>query len=169
VETFDRDLDVPDRNRRLVGISEFAVAADGETLVAYGLGVCIGVALYDPDSGVGGLAHTMLPRKPADGPATEAKYVDAAIHGMLREMIRQGAGYGTVQGYVVGGADIFELEDLAQGMGDRNAAVARDELRKLNVPLVGEAVGGDVGRTVEFDTETGTVRFRTATEDWQPL
>ncbi len=169
METFDRDLNVPDRDRRLVGISEFAVADDGETLEAYGLGACVAVALYDPESGVGGLAHTMLPRKPPDAQGADAKYVDAAIHAMLREMIRHGAGYGSVEGYVVGGADIFELEDLSKGMGERNAAVARDELQKLNIPVVGDATGGEVGRTVEFDTGTGAVTFRTATEDWRAL
>ena len=63
METYERDPDQPNPDRRFVGVSEYEVVADGTTLIAYGLGACVGLALYDPEHGVGGLAHAMLPRQ----------------------------------------------------------------------------------------------------------
>ena len=44
-----------------VGIGEYRVARPPAVLVSLGLGSCVGVALYDPERKVGGLAHIMLP------------------------------------------------------------------------------------------------------------
>jgi chemotaxis protein CheD len=162
VKTYGTDLDEPDPDRVVIGVSEYVVAEDGETLVAYGLGACVAIALYDPENDVAGLAHTMLPSKEAGSDGADGKFVDSATHAMLREMIEAGAGYGTVEARLIGGADIFELEDLDREVGSRNAAVAREELADLDVPIVDEAVGDDYGRTAIFDTSTGTVRVETA-------
>lgn len=150
-----------DRDRVTVDVSTYVVGS-GETLVAYGLGACVGVALYDADAGVGGLAHAMLPerRGAADGP--DGKFVDTAVDAMLREMVSAGASYGGVEARVAGGATIFELEDIAADAGQRNVAAARAKLESLGVPVVGEAVGGDHGRSLEFDTGTGRIAVSTA-------
>jgi chemotaxis protein CheD len=169
VKTFDRDREKPTRERRLVSVSEYYVATGGETLVAYGLGACVAVVLYDDDSDVGALAHTLLPNRSDGLDAASGKYVDTAIQTMLTEMVEAGAGYSTVEARLVGGADIFEFEELGKGVGEKNAAVAREELAKLDVPVVAEATGGDFGRTVEFDTETGAVEVTTINDDGQML
>ncbi|WP_410765576.1 chemotaxis protein CheD [Haloferax sp. DFSO60] len=153
------------RERHLVGVSGYHVTDDGETLVAYGLGACVAIVLWDTESGVGALAHTLLPRQDKGLGASPGKYVDAAIQTMLREMVEAGAGYSSIEARLVGGADIFELKALGKGIGEKNLAVAREELARLDVPIVAEATGGDHGRTVEFDTETGTLEISTAHTD----
>ena len=40
-------------------------------------------------------------------------------------------------------------------MGERNVRAAREALRKAGVPLLGEAVGGDYGRSVRFSVGEG--------------
>lgn len=169
MKTFNRDRETPNREQRLVSVSEYHVATAGETLIAYGLGACVAVVLYDDDSGVGGLAHTLLPNRTDGHDAASGKYVDAAIHTMLTEMAEVGADYGTIEARLVGGADIFEFEELGKGVGEKNAAVAKEELSKLDVPVVATAIGGDFGRTVEFDTETGSVVVRTVNHGTQTL
>lgn len=169
MKTFDRDRETPNRERRFVSVSEYHVATAGETLVAYGLGACVAVALYDEEAGIGGLAHTLLPNRTDGLDAASGKYVDAAIHTMLTEMVDAGADYSTVEARLVGGADIFEFEELGKGVGEKNAAVAREELAKLDVPVVAEATGGDFGRTVEFDTETGDVEITTVRHGSQTM
>jgi chemotaxis protein CheD len=167
VKTFDFDSGADDggRERRLVGVSGYEVGSGGETLVAYGLGACLAVALWDPDGGVGALAHTLLPRRDRGLDASSGKYVDAAIQTMLREMVEAGAGYSSVEARLVGGADIFELKALGRGVGQKNVAVAREELARLDVPVVAEATGGTHGRTVEFDTASGRLAVTTAHAD----
>ena len=163
-----RAEDGPGPDRILVGVSNYVVGEDEQTLVAYGLGACVSVVLYDESAGVGGLTHAILPKQPADG-GTPGKYVDAAVEALLREMIAAGSGLGDIEAYVVGGATIFELRDLAEGAGERNVKAARDQLDSLEVPVVAEAVGGDVGRTVELDLATGRVAVSTADGETEEL
>ncbi|WP_416838709.1 chemotaxis protein CheD [Haloferax sp. DFSO52] len=163
MKTFDFGDEVEEpREERLVGVSGYHVTNEGETLVAYGLGACVAIALWDTDSSVGALAHTLLPRQESGHGSSSGKYVDAAIQTMLREMVEAGAGYSTIEARLVGGADIFELKALGKGVGSKNAAVAREELDRLDVPIVAESTGGEHGRTVEFDTSTGRIEVSTA-------
>ena len=165
MKTYGREADGPDQSRRFVGVSEYAVADAGETLVAYGLGACVGIALYDPAAGVGGLAHPMLPRQENTESTNGAKFVDPGVETLLRETLEAGATYGNVEGYVVGGADLLDLPNLPKEASGENVAVARSELERLGVPIEGESVGGSHGRTVEFDTETGEIRVVTVQTD----
>ncbi len=165
MKTFKSEPAEPDLDRVLVGVSEYRVADGDETLIAYGLGACVGVALYDADNGVGGLAHTLLPKQGDDAEGPDGKYVDSAVETMLREMVSKGATYGNVEAWLVGGGEIFDLQDLAKGVGTHNVEVARAELEGLDVPIRAEAVGGSHGRTVEFDVSTGELRVITAHEN----
>lgn len=167
MKTYGSEPGAPDPDPIQVGISEFIVADDDETLKSYGLGSCLAVALFDDDAGVGGLAHVMLP----DGDGEEAaddkpgKFADTAIRAMLRQMVEKGASYTDVEAKVAGGSDMFDFESFGEGVGKRNVGAAREELEKLGVPIVAEEVGGQQGRTVEFDTGTGTLSIRTADGD----
>ena len=168
METYETDLAEPDRERRLVGVSEYAVVDDGATLVAYGLGACVGLAVYDPEHAVGGLAHAMLPRR-AEGDGTgDGKYVDAAVERLLRDAVSAGASYAALEGYVVGGSDLLDLRELPREVSDDNVATAREAFADLDVPVVDSDVGGGRGRTVEFDTGSGRIAVRTA-YDPEPL
>ena len=147
-----------------VGISELVVSEGDDTLKSYGLGSCLAVALYDPDSDIGGLAQVMLP----DGDAAEnsdvkpGKYADTAIRALLRRMVERGASYTSVEAKIAGGSDMFDFESFGDGVGQRNIDAAKAELEKLGVPLIDEDVGGKHGRTVEFTPETGILLVRTA-------
>ena len=44
-----------------VGIGDYKVANAPQSLITVALGSCVGIALYDPISKVGGLSHIMLP------------------------------------------------------------------------------------------------------------
>jgi len=46
-----------------VGISELVVSDGDDTLKSYGLGSCLAIALYDPGSGIGGLARHVARRR----------------------------------------------------------------------------------------------------------
>ena len=83
---------------------------------------------------------------------------------MLREAVSAGASFGGVEGYVVGGSDLLDLEQLPREVSRRNVEAARDGFAELDVPIAGSDVGGSRGRTVEFDTGTGEIRVITAHE-----
>ncbi len=53
--------------KQIVGIAEMRISRDlDDVLVTYALGSCLGVAIYDPTSHVGGLLHVMLPLSTID-------------------------------------------------------------------------------------------------------
>jgi chemotaxis protein CheD len=141
-----------------VGIAELRIAHAPAALKAYGLGSCLAIALYDPGERIGGLVHCLLPQRRSSDPLSAApKYVDAAIRLMAEELIRAGAAPERLQAKVAGGANMFETEflTLVNSIGVRNARSARETLLALDIPLVGEEVGGNRGRTVTFDLATG--------------
>lgn len=44
-------------------------------------------------------------------------------------------------------------------IGQRNVAAARAALGEIDIGVIGEEVGGDYGRSVDFDLENGRVRI----------
>lgn len=165
METFDADPAATTGERVAVGVSEYATAADGETLYAYGVGSRVAVLLWDPVAEAGGLADAILPERAAGDDVAPAKFVDSATESLLRELATAGASYGDVEARIVGGASVVDFPDLPDDVGQRNVRAARETLERLEVPIVAEAVGGDHGRTVVFDTATGAVRIHTAFGD----
>lgn len=150
--------------REKVGIAVHRVARAPLLLVAPGLGSCLGIVLYDPASKIGGLAHSLLPAAPVGRESeTTGKFVDGAIISMVAEMTALGADRQRIWSRIAGGANMFaSLPGPAEDrVGARNVRRARETLESLNIPLLGEDVGGDFGRTLEFDLATGQVRVRT--------
>lgn len=149
--------------RQRVGISEIRVARAPAILVTYGLGSCLGIVLYDADRRLGGLAHTLLPQmRPGMAENRESKFVDRAIELMIDELVRQGADRDSITAKICGGANMFEplQPSTTAGIGERNAQAARERLEALGIELLAEDVGGNHGRTVEFDLDNGEVRVR---------
>ena len=147
---------------RVVGIAEFRTAGNPGSLMAYGLGSCVGVTLYDRRSRIGGLAHIMLPssrlfnKKPVPG-----KFADTAIEAVLRELSEKGADVNALEAKITGGANMFEgIKIEAVPIGLRNVSAARAKLRENGVHIVAEDVGGIHGRTILFTLEDGRLEIR---------
>lgn len=148
--------------RVLVGISELEVARAPGTLGALGLGSCVAIILHDPEAKLGGLAHVLLPspgvgRRNQDAPG---RYAPLAVEGLLQRMRAIGASTPRLTARLVGGASMFaglQPPGTIQ-MGERNVHAAREALHRHGIRLTGEMVGGDYGRSVELDIESGVVR-----------
>ena len=71
-----------------VGMADLRTCLAPDGLTTLGLGSCVGVALRDPVTKVGGLAHVMLPDSTAiRGVHTNiAKFADTAIVELVRQM-----------------------------------------------------------------------------------
>jgi chemotaxis protein CheD len=144
-----------------VGISALEVAKAPATLVALALGSCVAVILHDPLAKVGGLAHVLLPstsvgRARVDAPG---RHMPTAVTLLLEQMLNLGAVHRRLTARLVGGASMFAALQPAGTiqMGERNVHSARSVLHQQGIRLVGEAVGGDFGRSVDFDVATGKV------------
>lgn len=146
-----------------VGLAEYAVIQSPGVLKTHGLGSCIAIGLYDPVAEVGGLAHAMLPEcEDCDIPG---KYVTTAIETLIDELVAAGASQSRLEAHLAGGSSLFEFDGIGDSIGSRNVAMAEARLDELNIPIIAAEVGGHNGRTVELDTETGTLRITTTGGD----
>jgi chemotaxis protein CheD len=144
----------------VIRVADLGTGVADEILVTVGLGSCVAVVFYEPVVKIGGLAHVMLP-SPAllrrDG--NPGRFPQTAVPRLLELMADQGANRRRVTARLVGGASMFA--SLAPPgsiqMGERNLVACRQALHEAGVPLVGEAVGGDYGRTVRLHVADGRV------------
>jgi chemotaxis protein CheD len=129
-----------------VRMGELAVSSrEGDELIAIGLGSCIGLALIDPQAGVAGLAHVVLPHaQGSDGPPS--KFGDQVVTEMISHLERAGAVRRRLIAIMIGGARMFSL-GASLDIGARNVASVRDALKAARIRIHAEETGGSRGRT----------------------
>lgn len=147
-----------------VGMADYKVGRYPASLISYGLGSCVGIALYDPVTKIGGLAHIMLPdSKQARSTENPAKFADTALPKMLDDLQKIGAVKTRLTAKIAGGAQMFSFTNTTDIMrvGERNAEAVRAMLKKLDIRLLADDTGGNYGRTVELKLDTGVFRVKT--------
>ena len=171
--------DPPSPERIKVGVAEYAVATGNATLATSGLGSCVGVAIADTDAGVAGLAHAMLPsgegrvtgEAATDGGDADApgKYVDTAVPDLVDAMVEHGADRSRIKARLAGGSAMFEFSSADGGVGKRNIVAAEAALAERDIPIVAADTGGDYGRSLTLDVETGSLSVRRAHGDTEVI
>lgn len=163
------DTDVqstPDRIK--VGIAEYEVTTDGAVLTTSGLGSCIGVAIHDAVAPVSGLVHVMLPS--ADGmEGNPAKFADTGIQTLVEALEAEGGDTANMIAKIAGGSDMLDFSETGSGIGERNAQTVRSTLDEYGIPIVGEDVGGDHGRSLRLEGLSGDLVVKSANEDTRTL
>lgn len=152
-----------DERVKSAGLGQIVVSRDSDdTLIAYGLGSCVGVIGYDAAASVGGLLHALLPQR-REGDPNEAKYVDSGVPALVRQMEALGARRRNIVWYVVGGAEMLKVPGLTGefNIGARNSESARQVMDRLNMVPRAVDVGGKAGRTVRLSMRDGSVVVRT--------
>lgn len=147
-----------------VGMADYKVGRYPASLISYGLGSCVGIALYDPVTKIGGLAHIMLPdSSQARSTENPAKFADTALPKMLDDLQKLGAVKTRLTAKIAGGAQMFSFTNTTDIMrvGERNAEAVRIILKKLDLRLLADDTGGNYGRTVELKLDTGVFRVKT--------
>ena len=75
-----------------VGMADLNICKAPDTITTLGLGSCIGIALLDPVTKIGGLAHIMLPDSTKmKNNSNIAKFADTGIVELVRRMTEAGA------------------------------------------------------------------------------
>lgn len=153
-------------NRLVVGIADLKLSRNpGEILVTYALGSCLGISIYDPRIGVGGILHAMLPSASADKDRSDfnpAKFVDSGATTLFKEAYRMGAAKERIVVKVAGGASVVANsggQDSFQ-IGKRNIIAMKKLFWKNGVLLKGEDLGGHISRTMTMDLASGEVRIK---------
>src|ERR1035441_813488 len=105
-----------------VGIAECKITQSPIRLLAYGLGSCVGVLIYDRTKKMGGLAHVMLPSSRLHSPVNlPGKYADTAVEFLVEELEKAGCRKAGLISKIVGGANMFSaIFQTAIPIGLRN-------------------------------------------------
>lgn len=145
-----------------IGIADMKMAKGTGTLITYALGSCIGLCFYDPILKLGALLHIMLPLNMETGRTHTMKYADTGIRETIRQMELKGASRSRLIVKIAGGAKMFDVgsNNALGNIGQRNIESVRTILRRENIRLAAEDVGGSIARTLSFDVATGQGRIR---------
>jgi chemotaxis protein CheD len=131
-------------------------------LVTLGLGSCIGLALIDRRVGVAGLAHVVLPASDGHTEVNRFKFADHAVPELINRVVALGGRKPMLEAVLVGGASMFAAIGSSMEVGARNEAAVRAQLAKYRINIVAAATGGNRGRTVRVDPQSGVVLVREA-------
>jgi len=166
-------------NMRAVSIGEIVTsAAAQDVLVAYGLGSCVAICLYDHVTRVGGMLHALLPSAP-DGALSgngrkppSAKFVDQGTRMLIEAVLKQGAQRSSLVAQLCGGAQTLSalgLQDDVLNIGTRNVQAAREALYAERIWIRAHATGGNIGRTVRLYIIDGQVTVKSLGQGVQVL
>lgn len=147
-----------------VGMADLKTCVSPNGVTTLGLGSCVGIAIRDPGSKVGGLAHIMLPDSTSirNSHLNIAKFADTGIEELVKQMEKLGAKRSSMVAKIAGGATMFSFQgrnDMMQ-IGERNVQASKSKLQQLNIPILAEDTGANYGRTVTFFPESGEFHIK---------
>ena len=146
-----------------VGMADLKVCKSPNGVTTLGLGSCVGIAIRDPATKVGGLAHIMLPDSTViRNNSNIPKFADTGIDALVKQVVAAGANRARLVAKIAGGGKMFAFSTNSEmmGVGDRNVEAVRRKLQQLKIPILASDTGKNYGRTVIFYPETGDFIIR---------
>jgi len=153
---FDRSLE-RDVVRLLPG--EFFVSGE-EAVLTTVLGSCVSACIRDPDSGIGGMNHFMLPNKEGGGAQDKesaGRYGAHAMEFLIEGILRLGGQRDNLEAKLFGGGKIVEgMSDV----GQRNIEFVHDYLSDMGVVIAAEDLGLAFPRKINYFVPSGRVMVK---------
>jgi chemotaxis protein CheD len=153
----------PELTTVTVDISDMKVSDNpGDILVTYSLGSCIGLALYDPVAGLGGLIHCMLPMAKIDQEKARMRpfmFVDTGVSKLLGTLFEMGAQRKNLIAKLAGAGSPLGREETFR-IGQRNYTILRKLLWKNSILIDAEDIGGAKARTMYLYMADGLVTVK---------
>jgi chemotaxis protein CheD len=120
------------------------------------LGSCVAVCLFDIEAQVGGVNHFLLPT----GAPPSPRFGEYAVPQLVDRVVALGAELPRLRAKLFGGACVLEALRASSALGTRNVEAARERLAAERIPVVAEDTGGDLGRKLIFEIQTGSAWIR---------
>jgi putative nucleotidyltransferase with HDIG domain len=126
------------------------------------LGTCVGVALFDAKSGIGGMIHLLLP-EPVGGGMEQAdtRYATTGMPFFLTALYEAGAVRDQLTAVIAGGALVGPLSaaDLDLNIGGRTAELVESILSAEGIQVVHSETGGFFTCCLRLDMESWSFRI----------
>ncbi len=100
--------------------------------------------------------HYLLPEN-TDTKINHFRYGNDSLEYMLREMHKMGASPENLKASVFGGSSMFQEKVSFYNVGGRNISLAKDFLTNKGISIRTTDTGGNLGRKIIFDTNTGII------------
>ena len=133
----------------------FATGTD--MLLVTVLGSCVAACIRDPELGIGGMNHFMLPEADSAGPAgNAARYGSYAMEMLINQLIKLGAVRSRLEAKVFGGGSV--IAGMTQvNVGERNAKFVLQFLRTEGIRVAARDLNDIYPRKVYYFPASGRV------------
>lgn len=123
------------------------------------LGSCVSVCLHSPHKKAGGMIHYAMPKYPGSASDEPLRYGNLAIPELIRKLEELTSESATCfVAKVIGGANGIGSIETQKNIGETNIQIAKELLIKHEIKIIGEHVGGSVGRKALFHVATGRLQ-----------
>ena len=137
-----------------VAPGEHQITSAPDEIVATVLGSCVSVCMRDPNAGVGGLNHFLLPKNNGADASAGERYGDTAMEVLINDLMKRGARRANLEAKVFGGARVLSGATML-AIGDGNIAFTTEFLKREGIPIVSKDVGGTRSRRIHYQPATG--------------
>ena len=134
---------------------EYVVVDDATVVLGTILGSCVAACLRDPEAGIGGMNHFLLPGDVTRAGGGIERYGVHLMELLINGLLKRGAQRQRLEGKLFGGARMLDgLSDI----GAKNATFAKSYFKDEGIKLVAEDLGGRHGRRIEYYPVSGRAR-----------
>jgi chemotaxis protein CheD len=143
-----------------VAPGDHAVTGASDEMLSTLLGSCVSACIADPDRGIGGMNHFLLPKSPKavadDQDIQSLAYGDNAMEVLINGLLKAGARRGTLRAKIFGGASMHPTMESFD-VGRRNIRFVEEFLEREQIPILARDVGGEAARRIVFHPASGRV------------
>ena len=150
-----------------IASSDSIIVSAEKKLLKVLLGSCVGVAIFDQESDIGGLIHLLLPEPATPGSTwSPGSYVATGLPHFIKSLMEAGAKPENMQAVVAGGALFGRIShhDIALNIGGRCVEKVHAILQEYHIPIIREESCGFASSTMTVDTSGWQCEITTSFE-----
>lgn len=143
---------------------EYYVTTTDEIITTV-LGSCVSACIRDPDTGVGGMNHFMLPGnndrdmdKWGNSACLSTRYGVAAMEMLINDILKLGSKKNRLEVKLFGGGEVLQME--TNNVGKQNVQFVQEFISAEGLSVKSADLGGPHPRKVNFSPKTGKVMMR---------
>ncbi len=141
--------------RKFIHVGEIHIGAK-PTEISTILGSCIAVCLYDKVAQMSGMNHYLVPLWNENG-LQSPKYGNISIPRLIESMLNVGCEVKNMEAKLFGGGNVIDVCSEDMMIGRKNILIAKEILREYSIPITAQDVGGDKGRRIMMQSDTGKI------------
>ncbi len=137
----------------------------GNELITTVLGSCVSACIRDPDTGVGGMNHFMLPggngrtmEKWGGANCLVTRYGVAAMESLINDILKMGARKSRLEVKLFGGGEVLQMQ--TNNVGKQNVLFVEEFVAAEGLNVLASDLGGPHPRKINFFPRTGKVMVR---------